>query len=279
MENNTLLRFLAQRGLVVHEYNSPHQLVAPKRTSDLAAYYHRLRDYSFRLAMRDVILNGRGFSHEDLSRFLSEESRKSVIGELVELGIVEKIGEKGLYELVSPGISDFGGTFEWFVAQTMSREFQAETLYGVSFLGTNEGGDYDVLSLMGGELFYIEAKSSPPKHIDEAQVASFVHRIRVLWPCFSAFVVDTHLRMKDKLVVLFEEVLRSTLDGRLQAQPRMERISGELFHWQRQIFLINTKLDLIPNLRTCLRCHFSLPEIRKDGSCPLPERAEGNSAP
>ena len=70
------------------------------------------------------------------------------------------------------------------------------------------GGDYDVLSWVERNLLYLEVKSSPPKHIEGIEIGAFLDRIEALMPNFAILLVDTELRMKDKLVPLFEERAR-----------------------------------------------------------------------
>jgi hypothetical protein len=58
------------------------------------------------------------------------------------------------------------------------------------------------------ELVYVEVKSSPPKHIDQRDVASFFERIADVVPHAAVFFVDTELRMTDKIASLFAAELR-----------------------------------------------------------------------
>jgi hypothetical protein len=48
------------------------------------------------------------------------------------------------------------------------------------------------------ELVYTEVKSSPPKHIDQRDVASFFERIADMAPHAAVFFVDIELRMTEK---------------------------------------------------------------------------------
>src|SRR5439155_128489 len=65
------------------------------------------------------------------------------------------------------------------------------------------GGDYDVLACVEGEVAYVETKSAPPRQIDQSEVGAFLDRVDTLRPDLALFLVDTQLRMKDKLVPMF----------------------------------------------------------------------------
>ena len=65
------------------------------------------------------------------------------------------------------------------------------------------GGDYDVLGRLDGALVYLEVKSSPPKQVYDSEVRAFLDRVEDLAPDLAVFLMDTELRMKDKLVPMF----------------------------------------------------------------------------
>jgi hypothetical protein len=64
---------------------------------------------------------------------------------------------------------------------------------------------------------------------------------------------DTQLRMKDKLVVMFEEELEKRHGKTAKTLYPVERLIGELFHVQNRIFIINSKKDIAENFQICLR--------------------------
>jgi hypothetical protein len=95
-------------------------------------------------------------------------------------------------------------------------------------------------------------KSSPPKHIESTEVRSFLDRIEALRPNLAVMLVDTELRMKDKMVVMFEEEL-TTKSGR-EGSP-VRRLFDETFQIQDQVFLTNSRPNLISNLAQIFRWH------------------------
>jgi hypothetical protein len=106
------------------------------------------------------------------------------------------------------------------------------------------GGDLDVVAAAEGRLVYLELKSSPPRHIWEAEVAAFFERVRALRPHLALFVVDTALRLGDKVVpMLRAELVRR---GASAALPR--RIVRELWALTPFLYAVNARHDLMANI-------------------------------
>ena len=59
-------------------------------------------------------------------------------------------------------------------------------------------------------MVYVEIKSSPPRGIERGEIGSFLARITDLLPDIAFLFNDTQLRMKDKIVLMFEEELYDT---------------------------------------------------------------------
>ncbi len=104
---------------------------------------------------------------------------------------------------------------------------------------------------------YIEVKSSPPQHIDIPEIRSFVNRVQSLRPDMAIFFEDTHLRMKDKLVVMFEEEMQRRFGKEARQHYPGQRLHDEIFSINKILFLSNTKPGLTANLRICLRHHLA----------------------
>jgi hypothetical protein len=51
-----------------------------------------------------------------------------------------------------------------------------------------------VVAAAEGKLVYLELKSSPPKHLSDAEVSAFFDRLRVVRPDTTLFVMDAPLR-------------------------------------------------------------------------------------
>jgi len=64
---------------------------------------------------------------------------------------------------------------------------------------------------------------------------------------------DTQLRMKDKLVVMFEEELNRRYGRDSKKLYPVERLVEELFHIGHRIFIVNSKKDVVENFGICLR--------------------------
>ena len=246
-------RALLQRGLSLAEWGNEEHTVLPwvKGARGREAFYGLLQSYSFRLFLRDILVLRDRFLPERLGPFFTPESVEAMAAHAERLGLIRR-GKGGKVRFLADGATDFGDTFEWFVAETLRREFAADALWGVKLSGLPCGGDFDVLALASGRLLYLEAKTSPPKHIEQKDLAAFLERVGTLSPDFAVVLVDTHLRMKDKLVPLLSDALR--MAG--EEDGEMTRIERETFSWDGRLFLTNAKRDVGGNLALCLRSYF-----------------------
>ena len=249
-----LQRAMRARGLKVHRKNPVDDLLFASEASaeERTSFYQLLQHYSFRLFLRDLISKKESFRAEELLRYCSLETAQRYISFLLQLRIIETIGE-GTFRLLKRSVYSFGPTLEWFVAEMFKEEFSCPAFYGVRFKDTHSGGDYDVISLWEGRMVYVEIKSSPPRGIERGQIGSFLARITDLLPDIAFLFNDTQLRMKDKLVLMFEEELydRYGLSGRDRFP--VQRLVDELFHINHRIYIINSRKDVVANLSICLR--------------------------
>jgi len=133
------------------------------------------------------------------------------------------------------------------------REFTSPALYGVKLKEYGFGRDYDVIASWNRRLVYAEVKSSPPKGIEQNEIATFFSRIDEILPDVAILFNDTQLRMKDKLVAMFEEELKRRYGRNSKRRYPVVRLVDELFHVRNRIFIINSKRDVIENFATCLR--------------------------
>lgn len=210
--------------------------------------------YAFRILLRDIIKNQDSFLSDDLTHFSSQKRVEEDIDFLLRSGVIEKIdGNK--YRLAIRPVKSFGETLEWFVAETIRREFSGEVIWGVRFKGSEHGGDYDVVANIGESLVYIEVKSSPPKHIMQPEISAFFDRVFDLIPDFAVFLMDTELRMKDKLVPMFEAELSQRHPEKGKIEFPVERLFKEIFHIKHRVYIMNAKRSLADNLRICYRAY------------------------
>lgn len=254
--NSFLLKMLSARGFHPFYTNQVRKLLIPPKIDpkSLDTLYTEMERYSFRLLLRDIIKKQDSFTPEDLTRFSSIEKVVSDIDFLLRIGLIEK-KDRHQYRLAIGPVKSFGETLEWFVAETIRREFSGEVIWGVRFKGSEHGGDYDVVANIGGSLVYLEVKSSPPKHIMQTEISAFFDRTFDLIPDFSILLMDTELRMRDKLVPMFETELSQRYPVSDRVEFPVERLHQEIFHIRRRIYLMNTKRSLAENLRICYRAY------------------------
>jgi hypothetical protein len=244
---------LRRRGLTFRKSNPTDNLLLPLDISPAKErqFYEMMKRYSFRIFLREIVARASTSlpSRTDRSaHFCSLETEEEYIRFLLQCGILRE-GKEG-YTFAKKTVRNFGGTLEWFVAQVMEREFASSSIWGVRFDHLPVGGDYDVLSWVERNLLYLEVKSSPPKHIEGIEIGAFLDRTEALKPDLSILLVDTELRMKDKLVVLFEEqrAARSA-----EGSPSIRRLFDETWIIPDHIFVTNSKPNLITNIARILQ--------------------------
>ena len=247
-------KMLKMRGIKVFRKNPTDRLFFPADFSrlDKTRFYEMMKKYSFRLVLRDMIKYQDGFRIQDLTRYCSPKVVQGYCNLLCEMGAVIKNGRGRYRARVSP-LYSFGPTLEWFIAEVFQREFVSPAIYGVSVKNTPSGGDYDVMASWNQRLVYVEVKSSPPKGVERNEISTFFSRMEDILPEVAFLFNDTQLRMKDKLVVMFEEELERRYGGESKTLYPVERLIEEIFHVRNHIFIVNSKKDLVENFRYCLK--------------------------
>ncbi len=240
---------LKRRGFTVYKKEPPDDLLVPAKKY-LGNYYRMLHKYSFRLFLRDVIQHQDLFTLEDVTRYATASVTREYIDYLLSVKLIRK-KTKGYFIAGGP-ITSFGATLEWFIAEMFRREFAADTVWGVKFRRPKVGGDYDVIAKFDGLLLYVEVKSSPPKQIYDSEITAFLDRVEDLAPAVAVFLMDTELRMKDKLVPMFEKELARRFDD----PPRVLRMERELFQIRDRIFVINAKESFVQNFERVMGWHY-----------------------
>lgn len=240
---------LKRRGFKVFSKNPREDLLLPSEEF-IDAYYHMLHRYSFRLFLRDVIKYQTFFSTENVTRYAAAEVTADYLRYLLSLGIIAET--EGGFQLAGRRVRSFGETLEWYVAEILKREFCFESMWGVKFKRPCIGGDYDVLGKFNGSILYIEVKSSPPKQVYAGEISAFLGRVSDLSPEVAVFFMDTELRMKDKIVPLFE----AELTKQYAVPPEVIRMEKELFQIDSRIFIINAKDNIVGNIERILDRYF-----------------------
>lgn len=247
---------LKRRGFIIYKKEPSEDLLLPD-SRYLSAYYERLKRYSFRLFLRDVIKHQNLFTPEKVTRYATRDVTLQYIDFLLKANMIEQTG-KG-YCLKKRPIKSFGETLEWFIARLIQKEFETEVIWGIKFKRPTVGGDYDLISKFNSSILYMEIKSSPPKQIYDREITAFLNRVDDLSPEISIFFVDTELRMKDKIVPMFEEELRR----RHIFNVKVERLKKELFHIEGRTFIINSKGEIANNIKTVLNFYWHNKNIIK----------------
>ena len=232
------LAMLARRGL--HPRLARPDLPFPRDLGPENAerVSERLGHYGFRLFLRGAILAGGPFQPEEATRYLGAAEARRAGEDLVALGLAtEVVG--GRLRLRQPARS-FGGTLEWWVARELARRLAVDVAWGVRSGAPGVGGDLDVVAAAEGKLAYLELKSGPPKHLMPAEVSSFFRRLRSLRPHLSIFVLDTALRLSDKVLPM--------LAGAVDRPGRPERIRRDVWRIAPGLYAASARGDLMENV-------------------------------
>jgi hypothetical protein len=244
---------LKRRGFMVYKKEPSEDLLIPSKKY-LHSYYQMLHKYSFRLFLRDVIKHQGLFTLDQVTRYATPGVTKDYLDYLLSIKLVKK--RAGVYSLTKGPVKSFGETLEWYIAEVFKREFGSEAVWGVKFKRPAVGGDYDVIAKFDGSLLYMEVKSSPPKQIYDSEIAAFLDRVGDLSPEIAVFLMDTELRMKDKIVPMFE----AELARRLSSPPEVVRMERELFQIQNRIFIVNAKESIVRNIEKVLYRYYKTGE-------------------
>ena len=233
--------FLLRRGLEVRPA-PPDLPFAPSLDADRAdRLAELLGHYAFRLFLRGAILRPHGFAPREATRYVEPERAALLAAELVQLGLAERLA-RGKYRLLKPARS-FGGTLEWYVGRELERRVGFAVATGLTWRAKGVGGDLDVVAVADGRLVYLELKSGPPKHLSTAEVEAFLDRLHALRPDVGLFVLDTSLRLADKVLPM----LGAQLERRwVSAAPRC--VVRDLWALTPHLYAANAKWDLMGNI-------------------------------
>jgi hypothetical protein len=240
---------LKRRGFKIYKKEPADDLLIPSKKY-VTGYYRMLHKYSFRLFLRDVIKHRDHFTLEDVTRYAAPPVTKEYVDYLLSVRLIKKKAKA--FALATGPITSFGPALEWYIAEVFRREFGCDAVWGVKFKRPRVGGDYDVIAKIDGSLLYIEVKSSPPKQIYDSEIKAFLDRVEDLAPAIAVFLMDTELRMKDKLVPMFENELQK----RYSDPPQVLRMERELFQIRDRIFIVNAKESIIQNMEKVMSWHF-----------------------
>lgn len=203
----------------------------------------RLGHYAFRLFLRGAIQKAAGFSPDEVTAYVEPADACAMAEALVELGLAAREAQ-GRYRLLRP-VPSFGDTLEWYVARELRRRFGLVIVSGVKFSAPGVGGDLDIVATAEGKLVYLELKSSPPKHLSTGEVAAFFDRVVLLRPDITVFVMDTALRLSDKVIVMLADELRRRTPSQ---PPPSHRIAREVWALTPYLYAVNAKPDLVANI-------------------------------
>jgi hypothetical protein len=241
---------LARRGL--HARLVPPDLPFPPDLPEEAAdaLARRLGRYAFRLFLRGAIQQGASFRPALATRYLQPAQSQAMAEDLARLGLVAAL-RRGRFRLLHPARS-FGGTLEWFVARELQTRLGFDVVTGLTFPVRGVGGDLDVVASAEGKLVYMELKSSPPRHLLESEVRAFFKRVRALRPDVTLFVVDTALRLSDKVLPMLQAERLRTESGQARAQAVPSRLVRDVWALTPHVYALNARHDLMANIGIAL---------------------------
>ena len=242
-------RLLAHRGFQVFRSASAEKnLLLPSDPRYRGPYLRWFSRYSFRLFLRDVLRHGDAIPESRTTRFVTSDVYARYLNHLQRWGLIRCSPDGCTLE---SKVRSLGPTLEWWVAHILKNHMGLSCLRQVFFRRVPVGGDFDLIASVEGRITYIEVKSSPPKQIFQKEISAFLDRMNLLVPDLTVFLIDTELRMKDKLVPMLETGLQRI--G--AARPELVRLESELFHHEHRLYLINAKGGIEENMRRVVADH------------------------
>jgi hypothetical protein len=209
-----------------------------------------LDHYAFRLFLRGAIQNRQRFKPGETTRYLTQDQSRMYVQALVDLGLAENIGQDS-YKL-KWAARNFGGVLEWYVSRELVRRYGFDVATGVKLHVRGGGGDLDVVAAAEGKLIYLELKSSPPRNLMMSEVSSFWGRLALLHPDLSIFVVDTALRLSDKVLPMLADASEHCGFGRIVPK----RVAAQLWALTPHIYVVNGSRDLMTNVGKAIAAGF-----------------------
>jgi hypothetical protein len=233
---------LARRGL--RPDRSKEKLLFPEDFDDraLGEFCEWLGHYGFRLFLRGAIQRSESFLPSTATRYLTRAQSGKYAEALVALGLAEKIS-RSRYRLKWK-VRGFGAILEWYVGCELGRRFGFSVATGVTLHVRGGGGDLDVVAAAEGKLIYLELKSSPPKNLTASEISAFCDRLTLIRPDASLFVIDTALRLSDKVLPMLVE----EFGNRGWAARKPEQIAAQLWALTPHVYVVNGSRDLMANI-------------------------------
>jgi len=234
---------LARRGLRPRATKPGLPFAVPLGDAAAERLASLLGHYAFRLFLRGAIQRPEGFAPEEATRYVTGARARAFADALVEAGLATPVPPASIR--LSGSASSFGGTLEWYIARELRRWLGFDVATGVKFHASGVGGDLDVVAAAEGKLIYLEVKSSPPKHLSDGEVRAFLERLDLVRPDVALFVVDTALRLGDKVVPMLLEALRQERGGGA-GPPRL--VARGLWALTPHLYAVNSKPELLANI-------------------------------
>jgi hypothetical protein len=244
------MAMLVRRGLRPEKTAGDVPFPAQLEEQVAAGLSELLGHYAFRLFLRGAIQKPEGFLPVETTHYVALEQSTEYAEALVALGLAET-GSQCRYRLKYPARS-FGGTLEWYVGRELARRLAFDVATGIKLHVSGLGGDLDVVASAEGKLVYLELKSSPPRNLAAKEITAFCDRLNLLRPDLSLFVVDTALRLSDKVLPMFLEEFQK----RGYAISGKKRIAAQLWALTPRIYLVNGSRDLMMNIGKAIASGF-----------------------
>jgi hypothetical protein len=240
---NEALAMLARRGLRPRATTPDLPFPATMDDATAARVADLLGHYAFRLFLRGAIQRAHGFAPEEATTYVSAARARVFAEAMVTLGLAVRLPQDRVR--LTGTASSFGGVLEWYIARELRRWLGFDVATGVKFHASGVGGDLDVVAAAEATLVYLEVKSSPPKHLSDGEVRAFFERLDLVRPDITLFVMDTALRLGDKVVPM---LLTGARQAWGEALPVPRRIGRDLWELGPRLYVVNSRPDLLANI-------------------------------
>ncbi|RMD46558.1 MAG: hypothetical protein D6834_02245 [Aquificota bacterium] len=142
--------------------------------------------------------------------------------------------------------------FSFILGEYLFEKFTIPYMVDVRIENLTYGGDLDLVSFYKNKLLGIEIKTSPPINIHLKEISAFIERSFILSDWNHVFLMDSTLRLEDKIIPMLEESLFYRNGSSSFIHHPVMRIQNQLFHIPPNIYVSNTAPALSSKIKIIL---------------------------
>lgn len=264
----TIHTALIHRGYSINSIHQGQRLIFNENALEsdvIDEFYINFRHSGLRKIARQILGSKGNAITLDKLRDTAGASLEKYMGLLKQLGCIICSDRDVQYQ----GIADnLGGTLEWYVARLIEHKLYGSADWGIHLVGLpseSNGGDYDVLGVLGTSLISIETKSKRHTDISESELRHFLQRSVELAPDLAILLIDTDKPIDEllwKITDIMLPPIRVSSGISANWRPEKPLISAQsdlgfdsINYGFRRIYIVNSQPGILDQISRCLRHH------------------------